>query len=42
MADIFLSESINEDPIKVIGEWANEYLHPRDTNDGQLMLKVSF
>ena len=42
VADIFLSESINEDPIKVIGEWANEYLHPRDTNDGQLMLKVSF
>ena len=37
---IFLSKSIHKDQLNFIGERDNEYLHPRDTNDGQLMLKM--
>ena len=27
-------------PVKLIGEWVNEEEHPRDSNDGILMMKV--
>lgn len=42
IADIVLTETISGDePVKLIGEWLNEEEHPRDSNDGLLMMKVS-
>lgn len=41
IADLFLAETIsNARPVKLLGEWFNEVAHPRDTNDGLIMLKV--
>ena len=41
IADIVLSETISGDePVKLIGEWLNDEEHPRDSNDGLLMMKV--
>eukprot|EP00804_Cyclotella_cryptica_P025493 CCRYP_011996-RA/>CCRYP_011996-RA protein AED:0.00 eAED:0.00 QI:4715/1/1/1/1/1/2/198/503 len=43
MADFFLAETIStcgRDPVKMIGEWVNEVQHPRDDNDGVIMLKM--
>jgi hypothetical protein len=41
--DFFLSESISSDvPTKLLFEWLNVEKHPRDANDGMLMMKVSF
>ena len=41
LKDFFLAETIsNPTPIKMIGEWFNEGLHPRDSNEGLLMFKV--
>lgn len=40
--DMFLAETIScNRPIKMLGEWFNEQEHPRDSNDGLIMLKVS-
>lgn len=40
--DFFLSESItSESPTKLLFEWLNVEKHPRDTDDGMLMMKVS-
>jgi len=39
--DFSLIETISDDrPIKMLGEWVNESAHPRDSNDGIIMLKV--
>ncbi|KAL7487047.1 hypothetical protein ACHAW6_012661 [Cyclotella cf. meneghiniana] len=41
MADFFIAETISsKDPVKMIGEWVNEVQHPRDDNDGVVMLKM--
>jgi hypothetical protein len=41
LKDFFLAETISSvHPVKMIGEWFNEMEHPRDTNDGLLMLRV--
>jgi hypothetical protein len=41
--DFFVVETISTNrPIKMVGEWFNEQEHPRDSNDGLLMLKVCF
>jgi len=41
--DFFAAETISNDrPVKMIGEWFNEEDHPRDSNDGILMMKVSY
>jgi hypothetical protein len=40
--DFFVAETISSDrPVKMVGEWFNEDEHPRDSNDGLLMMKVS-
>lgn len=40
--DFFLSESISNDyPAKLLGEWINEKKHPRDADDGMLMMKMA-
>ena len=40
---LFLSETISRGyPKKMLGEWINDYEHPRDNNDGVLMLKVRY
>jgi len=39
--DMFLAETISGDkPVKILGEWFNEAEHPRDTNDGLVMMKM--
>ena len=39
--DFFAAETISSNkPIKMAGEWFNDMDHPRDTNDGLLMMKV--
>ncbi len=39
--DFFISECISTQyPLKMIGEWVNESDHPRDSNDGMIMLKI--
>ena len=41
VSDLFLAETISGDkPVKILGEWLNESEHPRDTNDGLLMMKI--
>ena len=41
VTSLFLSETISRGyPKKILGEWINDYEHPRDNNDGVLMLKV--
>jgi autophagy-related protein 2 len=41
--DFFLSESISSEvPVKLLYEWVNDKEHPRDADDGMLMMKVSF
>jgi len=43
ISGLFLSETISRGfPKKMMGEWINDHLHPRDNNDGFLMMKVSF
>ena len=40
--DFFVAETIsNVKPVKLMGEWLNEIEHPRDSNDGLIMMKVS-
>jgi hypothetical protein len=40
--DFYLSESISsESPTKLLFEWLNVEKHPRDTDNGMLMMKVS-
>lgn len=42
MADFFVAETISSSkPVKLLGEWFNETEHPRDSNDGLIMMKVS-
>jgi hypothetical protein len=42
VSDLFLAETASHsNPIKMLGEWINEYEHPRDTRFGTLMMKVS-
>lgn len=42
MADFFVAETISTaKPVKLLGEWFNETEHPRDSNDGLIMMKVS-
>jgi hypothetical protein len=39
--DFFISESIStRHPLKMIREWVNESDHPRDSNEGMIMLKM--
>jgi hypothetical protein len=39
--DFFLSESISAPyPAKLLGEWINEKKHPRDADDGMVMMKM--
>ena len=41
--DLFVAETVSRpSPLKMIGEWVNEKVHPRDTKDGTLMLKVRY
>ena len=41
ISDMFLAETISSGtPVKILGEWFNEIEHPRDSNDGILMMKV--
>ncbi len=41
-ADMHLIETVSSDkPVKLLGEWVNQEEHPRDTNDGLFMMKVS-
>lgn len=40
--DMHLIETVSSDkPVKLLGEWVNQEEHPRDTNDGFFMMKVS-
>ena len=40
--DFFVAETIsNNRPVKMVGEWFNDDEHPRDSNDGLFMMKVS-
>lgn len=40
--DLFLAETISSNrPVKLLGEWFNEQEHPRDFNDGLVMMKVN-
>ncbi|KAL7554315.1 hypothetical protein ACHAWF_017760 [Thalassiosira exigua] len=40
VSDFFIAETVSEgDPIKMMGEWVNEKEHPRDDNDGIIMLR---
>lgn len=42
VADMFLAETVSSSkPVKMLGEWVNDLEHPRDTNDGLIMMKVS-
>jgi hypothetical protein len=42
MTDFFVAETISSfNPVKLMGEWFNEEIHPRDSRDGILMLKVN-
>lgn len=42
IADFFVAETISTTkPVKLLGEWFNETEHPRDSNDGLIMMKVS-
>mmetsp|Transcript_2225 Transcript_2225/g.3206 ORF Transcript_2225/g.3206 Transcript_2225/m.3206 type:complete len:635 (+) Transcript_2225:1464-3368(+) len=41
MSDFFIAETISGNgPVKMFGEWLNECKHPRDTNDGFVMMKM--
>ncbi len=41
ISDMFLAETVSSGtPVKILGEWFNEIEHPRDSNDGILMMKV--
>ncbi len=41
VSDFYIAEAIsNDDPIKLMGEWMNESEHPRDDNDGMIMLQI--
>ena len=40
VSDFFVAETVSSgDPVKMMGEWINESEHPRDNNDGIIMLK---
>ncbi len=39
---VFIETVSSEKPVKLIGEWVNEEEHPRDSNDGLLMMKVRY
>jgi len=42
LTDFVLAERLNSPrPLKVLGEWASDKEHPRDSNDGLLMIRVS-
>jgi autophagy-related protein 2 len=41
VSNFFVAETVSDSkPIKMIGEWINEYEHPRDTRFGTLMLSM--
>jgi Autophagy-related protein C terminal domain len=41
VTDLFVAETISDlKPVKLVGEWFNEVEHPRDTNDGLVMMKM--
>jgi len=41
VTDLFIAETISDlKPVKLLGEWFNEIEHPRDSNDGLLMIKI--
>ncbi|KAL9179875.1 hypothetical protein ACHAXT_007845 [Thalassiosira profunda] len=41
ISDFFIAETISMgDPVKMMGEWVNESEHPRDSDDGVIMLKM--
>lgn len=41
VTDFFVSETISDlKPVKLVGEWFNEVEHPRDSNDGLVMMKM--
>ena len=41
ISDFYIAEAIsNDDPIKLMGEWINESEHPRDDNDGMIMMHI--
>ena len=43
LRDMFVSETVGTGvPVKIIREWANNHVHPRDSNDGLVMMKVCF
>eukprot|EP00978_Attheya_sp_CCMP212_P006074 scaffold13665_cov52-Attheya_sp.AAC.1 len=40
-ADMFMAETVSGPrPVKLLGEWLNEKEHPRDSNDGLVMMKM--
>jgi len=42
VSNLFVAETVsNCKPIKMIGEWSNDYEHPRDTRFGTLMLSMA-
>ena len=42
ITSLFLSETVSRGyPKKMLGEWINDYEHPRDNKHGVIMLKVS-
>ena len=42
VSNLFVAETISDrKPIKMIGEWNNDYEHPRDTRFGTLMLNMA-
>lgn len=42
VSNLFVAETVSDSkPIKMIGEWSNDYEHPRDTRFGTLMLNMA-
>jgi len=42
ISNLFVAETLSDcKPIKMIGEWSNDYEHPRDTRFGTLMLSMT-
>ena len=42
VSNLFVAETLSDcKPIKMIGEWSNDYEHPRDTRFGTLMLSMT-
>lgn len=42
VSNLFVAETVSDcKPLKMIGEWSNDYEHPRDTRFGTLMLSMA-